>query len=73
MPPRSRAVRDLKSLVKRNEPREIVLTMRLRQSDIDALRKLAAQAGCGHTTVARVIIEKYLDEHLPGRRAARGR
>ncbi len=47
------------------------MTMRLRRSDLEALRRLGAQAGCGHTTLARVIIEKYLDEHLPERKTKR--
>ena len=43
--------------------REVQVGFRLRQEDAATLRELANQAGVGHTTLARIIVEKYLADH----------
>ena len=63
MPKRPSAVEDLTPLLSRDEPRENLVSMRMRRSDIDALKALARTMNCGYSTVARLIVEKYLAAH----------
>ena len=63
MPKRPAAAsEDLAALLKRPEAREVPLSLRMRQSDLDALKAIGKEMGCGFGTVARLIVEKYLAE-----------
>lgn len=50
------------------EPRAELLGVRLRASDVERLRVLAADAGVGVSTFARLVLEKYLATHARRRR-----
>jgi hypothetical protein len=47
----------------REEPRGVMISFRLKPSDAKALQALADEAECGHTTLARLIVEKYIADH----------
>jgi hypothetical protein len=51
--------------------REVMISFRLSRAHTETLQALAKEAGVGHTTLARLIVEKYLNEHAStgGRRS----
>ena len=55
---------DLAALVR--NPREVQIGFRLSAGDATKLRKLATKAGVGHTTLARLIVERYLLDAADG-------
>ena len=50
------------------ERRDRLLTVRLTASALAALEALAHAAKVGHATLARLVLEKYIEEHAPSRR-----
>ncbi|MBI2894483.1 MAG: hypothetical protein HYY06_13105 [Deltaproteobacteria bacterium] len=44
--------------------RRILLSVRLTPENADALRALAGRAGVGPSTMARLIVERYIADHL---------
>ena len=52
-------------------PSQRLITFRLNDRDDRALRGLAKRAEMGPSTLARRIIEHYLQEHAPNRGGAR--
>jgi hypothetical protein len=58
-----------KDLVPERESHDVMISFRLRGSDAKALQALAKEAKCGHTTLARLIVERYIADHS----AQRGR
>ncbi|MSP59832.1 MAG: hypothetical protein EXR72_05730 [Myxococcales bacterium] len=48
--------------------RTVAINFRLTEADAADLRTLAKGASVGHTTLARVIIEKYVADHRPTKR-----
>lgn len=57
----------------RPKPSQQVITFRLNDDDHAALIKLAEQAGMGHSTLVRRIVETYIQQHAPRRGAKRSR
>jgi predicted DNA binding CopG/RHH family protein len=50
-------------MVRKPEGRSKLVGMRLRPGDVEALKVLAAEAGVGISTFARLIVEEYLAAH----------
>jgi hypothetical protein len=45
--------------------RSVMINLRLRAPEAARLHRLAKSAGVGHSTLARLIIERYLQDHAP--------
>jgi predicted DNA-binding protein len=48
-----------------------MVSFRLSDPEHEALLALAEKAGVGHTTLARRIVEHYINEHAPRNRRGR--
>lgn len=48
--------------------REVLIGFRLTRRDADLLSKLAKGAGVGHLTLARLVLERYLEQERGRRR-----
>ena len=66
--------RDLEDLdITIRPPRTEQIAVRLYKEDLQALRSFAAVRGVGHTTLARTVLERWLDHSRRKSRAARRR
>lgn len=45
--------------------REVRMSIRLHKADVDILRVLAKRANVGPSTMARLVVERYIADHAP--------
>jgi hypothetical protein len=65
-------IRDMKKDERGSEPEDLIqpglevqVSFRLRPAEADGLKALADRAGVGPSTLARLIVQRYLAEHPP--------